>query len=75
VSVGEDPAELKAFVEENGITFVVLADTQGAAMAPYQLQSVPTSYFLDAEGVIRQVYHGSIPEDILRGIVQELLEG
>jgi len=75
VSVGEDPAELKAFVEENGMTFVVLADTQGAAMAPYQLQSVPTSYFLDAEGVIRQVYHGAIPEDILRGIVQELLEG
>jgi peroxiredoxin len=73
VSVGEDPTELKTFVQENGMTFTVLADSLTATMAPYQLRSVPTSYFLDAQGVIREVYNGAIPEDVLRETVKGML--
>jgi peroxiredoxin len=74
VSVGEDPVGLKPFVQENGMTFTVLADSLTATMAPYQLRSVPTSYFLDAQGVIRDVYNGAIPEDVLRATVKGMLE-
>ncbi len=74
VSIGEQPAELSAFVQEQGMQFPVLADTQGVTVPLYQLSSVPTSFFLDREGVVSQVYGGAITADVLREVVSALLD-
>lgn len=73
VSVGEDPAGLKTFVQQNEMVFPVLSDPQTSIVPLYQLRSVPTSYFLDTQGVVQQVYSGAIEEDTLRGIVDQML--
>jgi peroxiredoxin len=73
VSVGEEPAGLATFVQQNEMAFTVLADPQTSMVPLYQLRSVPTSYFLDQQGVVQQVYNGAIEEETLRGIVDQLL--
>ena len=73
VSVGEDPAELAAFVQQNNITFPVLVDSEGAAIVTYRLRAIPTSYFLDDQGVVQEIFDGAFTEEALREIVEDLL--
>lgn len=39
-----------AFVEESGFSFPVYYDTEFSAAAAYSVYSLPTTYFIDAEG-------------------------
>ena len=73
VSIGEDPTELASFVQQNGMEFTVLTDPQTSIIPLYQLRSVPTSYFLDEQGVVQQVYNGAIAQETLQGIVDQML--
>jgi cytochrome c biogenesis protein CcmG/thiol:disulfide interchange protein DsbE len=64
-----------AFAERYGLTFPVLVDTTGAAARLYQLRALPTTFFIDADGVIRKVVIGGpISETTIRTAVAELLD-
>ncbi len=73
VSVGEDPAELAVFVQQNDVRFPVLVDAQGAAIVTYRLRAIPTSYFLNDQGVVQEIFGGAFTEESLREIVEGLL--
>ena len=74
VNLGEDPDHLRQFAAEYEIEFPVLTDVDGLTVPLYMIRSIPTSYFLDHDGVVQVIYGGAIPEDTLRSIVQSLLE-
>ncbi len=58
-----------AFITESGYTFPVLYDTAGNAAATYGAYSLPTSYFIDAQGSVIARAVGAIDADTLqRGI-------
>lgn len=63
-----------AFVEEMGLTFPILFDTEGKVAQKYRSHLLPTSFFVDREGIIRHKTIGSMSEALLRTRVQELLE-
>jgi peroxiredoxin len=52
IDVREDRARVSSFVEELGLTFPILLDSEGHVTQRYQVRGLPTSYFVDAEGVI-----------------------
>jgi peroxiredoxin len=52
VDVREDRARVSEFVAELGLTFPVLLDTDGSVTERYQVRGLPTSYFIDRDGVI-----------------------
>lgn len=63
------------FVQEHGLTFPILLDMNGAMSNSYQLRSLPTSFFIDRQGIIREVVIGGpMSEALLRIRVQQLLE-
>ena len=63
------------FVEEQGFTYPILLDERGIASQEYQLRSLPTSFFIDREGIIQQiVLGGPIPEADLRARIEGLLK-
>ncbi|RME05823.1 MAG: TlpA family protein disulfide reductase [Anaerolineae bacterium] len=63
------------FVAEFGLTFPVLLDRTGAVSNRYQLRGLPSTYFVDREGVIRAVVVGGpMSEGLIRSKVQELLQ-
>jgi len=63
-----------AYVEEKGFTFPVYFDLSGEASTAYGLQSIPATYFIDAEGYLVTRAEGGIPERTLRMGVSYIME-
>lgn len=61
LAVNIDPQnDVKGFVNKNGITFSVLLDVNDNVNKTYQILSIPTTYFIDSNGVIQNKYTGSM---------------
>lgn len=59
----------KSFISSMGYTFPVYFDTTSEAAYTYGIQSIPTTFFIDAEGYFVAYYEGSMDGDtLLRGI-------
>lgn len=54
-----------AFIDEQGYSFPVFYDTDGAAAATYGVYSLPTTYFIDAEGYGVAQATGAIDKETL----------
>ena len=46
-------------MEENQYSFPVLLDMDGAVAAKYQVRGIPTTIFVDTEGIIRGMKTGA----------------
>ena len=65
----ETLSRAKAFISEKGYTFPVFYDTDSDAAITYSVYSLPTTYFIDAEGYLVAQATGAISADTLqRGI-------
>lgn len=63
------------FVREFGLTFPILLDRTGEVSRTYLLRALPTTFFIDREGIIRTVILGGpMSETTLQTTVEELLE-
>ena len=56
----------KAFISEKGYTFPVFYDTDSSAANTYRVYSLPTTYFIDAEGYLIAQATGAISADTLQ---------
>lgn len=63
-----------AHIEENGYTFPIYFDTKQDAANAYQVFSIPTTYFIDAEGNIMTYASGAIEEEDLKKAIDMLKE-
>jgi peroxiredoxin len=69
-------AALEDFVQEFNLTFPILLDTSGGVGNAYLLRALPTTFFIDREGVIQRVIVGGpMSEVTLLSTVEQLLEG
>ena len=51
----ESLATVKQFIENKGYDFPVFYDSAGQAKSLYSIQGWPTTFFIDAEGIIRRI--------------------
>jgi cytochrome c biogenesis protein CcmG/thiol:disulfide interchange protein DsbE len=58
VSVGERAAFVQSFIDKRGLTFPALLDSDGAVKKNYQVTSFPTTFFIDADGIIKAIKDG-----------------
>lgn len=71
----DDLSKIPAFTREYGLTFPILLDTAGSVSRQYQLRSLPSSYFIDRQGIIQEVVIGGpMAETLLRTRIQKILE-
>ena len=71
----DDQAKAMAYAQEQDLTFPILLDTDGEISNRYRVNSLPTSFFIDAQGVIHEVVIGGpMSEALLRIRIQQLLE-
>jgi len=71
----DDQAAAAAFVQEFGLTFPVPLDHTGAVSASYNLRGLPSTYFIDRQGVIRTVVVGGpMSGALVQSRVEELLQ-
>lgn len=71
----DDPFEVVPFVDDHGLTFPILLDETGDVGSAYQLRSLPSSFFIDRDGLINEVIVGGpMAEALLRTRVEEILK-
>jgi len=71
----DDPTKIAPFVTEQGLTFRILLDETGDMAQAYQLRSLPSSFFINRDGIINEVVIGGpMAEALLRTRVEEILK-
>ena len=67
--------DLKWFQEEFSVTYPLLFDPSIAVGTAYQIRSFPTTYFLDAEHRVVEVFEGGRPVAEFQGVLDQILSG
>lgn len=71
----DNEADAAAFVREYGLTFPIPLDRDGSVSARYELRGLPTTFFIDRNGIIRSVVVGGpMSEAVIRSKVEDLLK-
>jgi peroxiredoxin len=75
-TVQDHVEDVKAFIQEFKLTFPILLDETGDVSAMlYGMRGLPTSYFIDPEGVIQRIQVGTmLPEKIDEYLAEILLK-
>lgn len=60
VDVEEDAETVRKFVQENGYSWLFLLDSDGKVSRSYQVSGIPTTFFIDREGIIRDLQIGEL---------------
>ncbi len=73
VDVQEREADVQAFLREVGVTFPSAIDLTGEAVRAYRATALPTTFFVDRLGVVREVRVGPLTEQMLEDRLVRLL--
>lgn len=63
---------IQKFVEEYGLTFPILLDSDGKVMDLYNIITIPTTYVISTDGVISQKILGPMDEKMINELVENL---
>lgn len=61
INMGESPFDVKTFMETYNLSIPALVDVAGNAAHKYNIVSIPTSFFIDSDGIIQQKIIGAFP--------------
>jgi peroxiredoxin len=62
------------YVAELGLTFDVLYDPEAVVGKAYQVNGLPTTFFIDRQGIIRDIQVGQVDERKLTDTLASLIE-
>jgi thiol-disulfide isomerase/thioredoxin len=65
VNDNEDLEAVSRFAQTNGISFPILLDPGGTITSRFYVQSYPTTFFIDAEGILRAQHIGQLDDDLM----------
>lgn len=65
VNQGETPQAAAAFLESLGLSFPVALDQRTGVSRQYLVNSLPTTFFIDRDGVIRSTFIGAMSDAVL----------
>ncbi len=60
VDQGETVETVQRYADELGLTFTIPMDGQQDAAELYNIKGLPTTFFIDAEGIVRSVWMGEM---------------
>ena len=72
IDIMESEATVRQFVQQGGYNWIFVLDSTGAVTANYDIRAIPTSFFIDREGVIQAVNIGAMTR---QGMEATLAEG
>lgn len=64
---------IEDFLRQNGYTLPVVLDKSGDVATKYLVRAIPTSFFVDRKGIIREKVVGSMNEETMREYLKEIL--
>ena len=73
VSIGEDPAVVRRYLDSAGYRLPVLVDPDFAITARYRVNGLPTHYFIGRDGVIRDLAVGGLKPGAMRARLARIM--
>ena len=74
ISVQETtPADIAAYAERYQLHYTIGFDTSGHVFHTYKVYALPTQFFIDTQGVIRQVVNGPVDEAGAAALIESML--
>ena len=73
VEAGEPQNDVLKFVQDNGMTYPVWIDLNGAALDAFNNENLPSSYVIDRKGTVRLAWVGEISSEMLEKYITPLL--
>jgi thiol-disulfide isomerase/thioredoxin len=73
VDVGEDPQTVGTFVSGLGVTLPVALDQDGAVQNEWVALALPVHFWLDADGVVREIVYGGAPRSVFEDAIRKVL--
>ena len=68
VNLRENEDAVQSFIDDFGIPYPVVLDRSGEVASTWRIggpnQGVPSTYFIDADGIVRKVVFGFVTEDL-----------
>ena len=64
INLDEEKANAEKFLQEFPVDFTVLRDAKGEWADQFVVESMPTSFIIDNQGVIQNIHHGFASDDI-----------
>lgn len=74
IEAGDPLSEVSEFVDRYGLTFPIWLDPEQDAINAFRNPSLPNSYVVDRDGVVRLAWVGAISQEVLEEYVTPLLE-
>ena len=74
VEAGQPEDEVRAFVEGQGLEFIILLDPENQSLTTFQQSTLPNSFVIDRRGHLRLAWIGAINLPTLEKYVTPLLE-
>jgi peroxiredoxin len=74
ISVEETENTVRPFAEERGLTLPILLDIDGTVVDKYGVKALPTTLFVDADGVIVNQHFGELDTPGLQEYLMELTQ-
>ncbi len=74
IDIKESLSKVRSFMEDYNLSFTALLDSDGSVAEKYGVRAIPTSFFIDKDGIVQDVKIGSFQsvaeiEDSLRKVV------
>jgi peroxiredoxin len=73
VNIGQAPATVDPFVKQLGVRFPILLDSQSQITKLYRIGPIPTTFFIDPEGVVQEIFVGELNEAMIADKVAKIL--
>ena len=74
VNVREDKDTVGAYLEKGSYDFPVLLDLEGEIAGTYLVSGMPTTYFINSEGILLDRYPGMMDKDQMEEILGKMRE-
>lgn len=73
VNLNESDVAIKSFIERYGLTFPIVVDKADKVSKAYDIVPLPTSYFVDRNGIVQGKWTGEIRKEQLRALIKKIL--
>lgn len=73
INISEEAPIVKAYAARMGLTFPMGADPKSAIADMYAVSAIPSHFFIDSQGVIRDIRVGALAPDTMDSILNKLV--
>lgn len=75
IDIQQSAGDVQQFLTVNKLTLPTLLDADGEVSKAYGIASIPVTYFVDKNGIIRQIVRGSfVSENLTEAQSKQLIE-